>query len=625
MGASIWTQRLIRRGFKLLWKDKKPALVREPVHFPPPAAQERCTVLDQQVEEMLSKDAIEEVSNVSSPGFYSRLFAIPKALGGFRPILDLSPLNAFLRKIKFQMESPAIIRNQIRQGDWASSLDLKDAYFHVKVRKADRKWLRFTWTGRTYQYKVLPFGLSLSPWAFTKLVRDLVTHCRDRSIRLHSYLDDWLVLASRQQSCHSHMTRLRALTSRLGFVIQEEKSEFIPSQEFTFLGILFKTRPMTVQPSQKRLQALRDLLTQLGSLDYSTARKLAAVLGKMESLAPLLPLGRLHKRPLQREFHKRFNQAKEKWSKVILIHPWFNQVTDRWRDEFWLNSVVPIVPPDPKATVFTDASEVGWGAHMGNLTASGNWPLTSPQPHINWLELEAVQNALAEFKDDIPQGQVLIRSDNQTVVALLNHQGGTHAPALSMRAEEIILWAHSQGWNLLAKHIAGSANIMADLLSRPDKIIQTEWTLKHEALEQVWSQEDKPMLDLFATKFSTRLPVYVSPVPDPQALQIDAMEMSWVGIQAYAFPPWSLLQQVVTKIRKDQPRLILIAPFWPSKAWFPDLLSLCHSRPLPLRLKFGDLCQPRSGIPHGNLATLNLHVWRLCGNTCAAGDCLKAL
>ena len=50
----------------------------------------------------------------------------------------------------------------------------KDAYFHIHIRKCDRKWLRFAWKGFIFQYKVLPFGLSLSPWAFTRLVRDLL-------------------------------------------------------------------------------------------------------------------------------------------------------------------------------------------------------------------------------------------------------------------------------------------------------------------------------------------------------------------------------------------------------------------------------------------------------------------
>ena len=616
---------MINRGFRLLWSQERPSLQREPVHFPLPPSPQQATLLDQQVSEMVGKDAIEVVSNPSSPGFYSRLFAIPKASGGFRPILDLSPLNKFLRKVKFRMDSSETIRREVRPNDWASSLDLKDAYFHIKIHPADRKWLRFTWRGMVYQFKVLPFGLSLAPWAFTRVVKDLVAVCRPKKIRLHTYLDDWLILASREATCRSHMSFLRNLASKLGFVIHEEKSDFSPSQEFVYLGMLFKTVPHTVQPSQARISSLVDLIKSTQSKHLVPARQLAAVLGKMESLAPLLPLGRLHKRPLQRAVASSFNQAVDSWNKPVNIQPWFTPSVAQWRVSTWLYTPVPITPPEPLVSIFTDASQKGWGAHMGQLTAHGTWPPAHPPPHINRLELEAVFRALSKFSPNIPPGHILIRSDNQTTVALINNQGGTHAPDLSRRSEQILLWAQSQGWSLSAKHIAGSANIMADLLSRPDKIIQTEWTLCHEALTQIWETWHKPLVDLFATKFSKRLPSYVSPVPDPQALQVDAMEMSWSGLQAYAFPPWSMLHQVAVNARKEGPSLILIAPYWPAKSWFPNLLSLSHCPPVPLRIRNQHLRQPRSGIHHGDVRTLNLHAWNLCGSSCSDEACQRTL
>ena len=572
---------------------------------------------------MLQKGAIEEVFNQSSPGFYSGLFTVPKPSGGFRPILNLSPLNKFLKTVRFKMESAESIRKEVRPGDWACSLDLKDAYFHISMRKADRKWLRFTWRGKVYQHRVLPFGLSLSPWAFTKLVKDLLAVCRKRKMRFHAYLDDWLILAKSEYLCRQHVTFIKKTAEKLGFRINKEKSELSPSQEFTFLGMKFNTRNQTVSPSEQRVQSLQDLLRTLLTKRTTSARTLARVLGKMESLAPLLTLGRLHKRPLQRKVASVFNQTTDSWNTKIVIQPWFLHLTRQWRDRTWLKTPVPTILPDPVATIFTDASEKGWGAHMGDITAEGQWTQSLPSFHINRLELEAVFQALSTMQHSIPKGPLLIRSDNSTVVALINKQGGTHAPALSQRAEEILLWAQDKKWSLAASHIAGSANIMADLLSRPDKIIQTEWTLTHNALEQIWTKWEKPLLDLFATKFSKRLPVYVSPVQDPQALQVDAMDMSWENLTAYAFPPWSILQKVLEKAKKEQPNLILIAPFWPTKSWFPKLLSLSHEAPLRLNISNKDLVQPRSGIQHGNVTTLSLHAWALCGNTCKGEECQK--
>ena len=572
---------------------------------------------------MLAKGAIELVSNPSSPGFYSRIFTIPKASGGCRPILDLSPLNKFLRKIRFKMNSPQVIRKEVLPEDWACSLDLKDAYYHIQIRKGDRKWLRFSWGGHIFQYRVLPFGLSLSPWAFTRLVRDLLQVCRTQKTRLHTYIDDWLVLASNRATCQNQTQSLKSLACKLGFVVNEEKSDLTPSQEFTYLGMVFNTREQTICPTQARRTAITELLQSLLSYQQSPARRLNKAIGMMESLSPLLQLGRVHKRPLQRELSRRFNQAKDSWNKQIQTSQWLRQAVSQWLDPVWINSPVPMNPPTPSATIFTDASEKGWGAHMDSHTAQGKWQPQAQPRHINNLELEAVYNALVAFQAEIPNGTILVRSDNSTVVALINKQGGTRAPTLSKRAEEIILWAHSKGWSLAAKHIAGSANIMADLLSRPDKIIQTEWSIAHHALERIWSTWDKPLLDLFATKFSKRLPLYVSPVPDPQATHIDALGMDWSNLQAYAFPPWSILPAVLEKARREGPRLILVAPFWPAKPWFPTLTNLSHGAPIDLRLRNKDVVQPRSRITHGNAATLNLHAWLLCGSSCAETSCLK--
>ena len=43
---------------------------------------------------MLAKDALEIVLDLG-PGFYSRLFLVEKATGGWRPVIDLSHLNGF--------------------------------------------------------------------------------------------------------------------------------------------------------------------------------------------------------------------------------------------------------------------------------------------------------------------------------------------------------------------------------------------------------------------------------------------------------------------------------------------------------------------------------------------------
>ena len=104
-----------------------------------------------------------------SPGFYSTLFLVEKASGGWRPVIDLSPLIGFLIHTRFQMETMATVLTSIRKGDFMASIDLSDAYFQVPIHKDSRKFLRFSLGGAVYQFKVLCFGLATAPQVFTRV------------------------------------------------------------------------------------------------------------------------------------------------------------------------------------------------------------------------------------------------------------------------------------------------------------------------------------------------------------------------------------------------------------------------------------------------------------------------
>ena len=119
-----------------------------------------------------------EVCDGMSPavtvGFYSRIFLVHKKDGGFRPVFDLKALNAFVVKEKFKLTTPQVVTNALHKGDWAVSIDLKDAYFHVPIHVRSRRLLRFALTMddelRIFQFRALPFGLTSAPRVFTKVI-----------------------------------------------------------------------------------------------------------------------------------------------------------------------------------------------------------------------------------------------------------------------------------------------------------------------------------------------------------------------------------------------------------------------------------------------------------------------
>ncbi len=197
-GPSRWLLRTIRLGYAIQFARRPPKF--RGVHFTSVKAVD-APVLCAEIAVLLAKDAIEPVPPADMrSGFYSPYFIVPKKSGGLRPILDLRVLNRALHKLPFRMLTQKRIFGCVRPLDWFAAIDLKDSYFHVSILPRHRPFLRFAFEGRAYQYKVLPFGLSLSPRVFTKVAEAALVPLRERGVRILNYLDDWLILAqSREQ------------------------------------------------------------------------------------------------------------------------------------------------------------------------------------------------------------------------------------------------------------------------------------------------------------------------------------------------------------------------------------------------------------------------------------------
>ena len=196
-GASPQVVTTLREGYSLPFREKPP-LTRHPPIISGYQSIEKNLALHQAVQDLLYKHAIVEVHKRKSLGFYSRIFLVPKKTGGWRPVIDLSHLNSFLQVERFKMETPESVRSQLQQGEWVTSLDLKDAYLHVPIHKQHQKYLRFAIGDKIYQFCALPFGLATAPREFTLVTKELRTMEKKVALLLHLYLDDW---TSRAISC----------------------------------------------------------------------------------------------------------------------------------------------------------------------------------------------------------------------------------------------------------------------------------------------------------------------------------------------------------------------------------------------------------------------------------------
>ncbi|VDI57640.1 Hypothetical predicted protein [Mytilus galloprovincialis] len=539
---------IIRGGLTLQFKNPPP-LSAVPISLSHTQDPVKCQLLSVEVDTMLQKAAIEEVSILTlSPGFYSRLFLVPKKTGGMRPVIDLSILNKFLIVPHFQNGNKQIHQASILPGMWTTSLIFQTRISTFPFPKTYRKYLRFVWNNKVFQFKALPFGLSTAPLAFTKIMQAAIAHLHSLSIQIHSYLDDSLL----KEFCP---IKLRVQTDlvincflSLGFLISWKKSEIIPSQDFVFLGEHFLTSVGLVLPPEEKFTKTMSENTFILTGQSVTARQFLQLLGLLNSLADVIPLGRLHIRPLQFYLHKLWIAASQEWEALIPItQPLFPHL------QWWLvrENVMRglcLFPQVPSLTLFTDASTLGWGAYLEGLTISGVWSPDLLEEHINVLEMKAVLFALNHFQMSLKNQSVILATDNTTVVAYLKNQGGTHSPSLYQIARDILLLCFQLQVHLVVRHIAGHLNILADTLSRSLAPVNTEWELLQVVFKAVTLHWGSPQIDLFATSLNHKLLTFVSPVPDPKSFAVDAMSLSWKGMFGYAFPPFRFLSPVLQKI-----------------------------------------------------------------------------
>ena len=110
--------------------------------------------------------------------------------------------------------------------------------------------------------------------------------------------------------------------------------------------------------------------------------------------------------------------------------PWTGTISahlDWWQNPTNVMKGADLHPKGHSIQLFTDTSNEGWGAHLEQTSTKGLWSDREKRLHINVLELKAVSLALQRFKDQCQNQTVLVATDNSTIVAYINKQGGTHS------------------------------------------------------------------------------------------------------------------------------------------------------------------------------------------------------
>ena len=319
-----------------------------------------------EVDTLLEKGAIEIVpKNQIREGFYSTFFLVQKKNGEMRPIINLKPLNRYMVKQHFKMDTLAKVLNLVKPGDYAISFDLKDAYLHIPIHETNKKFLRFCINQKCYQFTTLCFGPTQAPRVFTKIITVVAAYLRMQNVRLASYLDDWLVVNIMRKMLLSDREKTLNLLVQLGFIINLKKSSLVPKQVIIYIGNLFDFNQGLVMPTQERINKLEKAVNVMLQGKISAFHYLH-LLGLMASCIQIIPNARLYMRPLQLHLLAHWKPTSRDMHIQIPITPHLIGHLKWWLNRANTLQGRSLLQRSTNVTITTDSSKIGYGGHMND-------------------------------------------------------------------------------------------------------------------------------------------------------------------------------------------------------------------------------------------------------------------
>ena len=568
---------IVQNGLKLNFSAKAP----EKGSFEYKRARNETKVIDEEVERLLEKQVISACGEKTGD-YFSSLFTREKKNGSYRTILNLKYLNEECKTHHFKMESLKQAIHMIRPGAYLASIDIKDAFYSVPIHPSHKKYLKFMWKAKPYQFEAMPNGYLDAMRIFAKLMKPVFSTLRKMGFVSILYVDDTLLYGDTFAECKENVRATLEMLQDLGFIVHSEKSVFEPTQHIVFLGFEFDTVAMTITLTKEKKNKILKLANDILRKDQVSIRYVSKFLGNLTSSFDGVPLGKMYYRHIEFDKTVSLKLAKGDYEAMCFLSiEALNEIA------WWIENIPTAfgrikTTPGIDYVIHTDASNEGWGASDGVYPdINGRWTLGEQMLHINALELKAIKLALHSY---LPLNEdakhIRIKSDNTTAISYINKKGGTHNMTLNDMAVDIWEYCIDMGMHISAAHIPGVHNVLADTASR-EFIDSAEWAIPHKYFNKITRRFGIPEIDLFASRLNNKLPTYASWKPDPQSSAIDAMSIPWSNKFIYLFPPFSMMWPILSKIEEDRVlKAIIVIPDWSTQSWYPRLQKKLLLQPM---------------------------------------------
>jgi hypothetical protein len=584
--------------------------------------------VDSEIASLLKVGSVERVTHLRDQPEEVRVIApltVATQDGGKKRLCwNGRPTNVGLDAQRFKMEHVQTVARMLRPGDVMMTCDLKAGYHQVPCTQWFSKFLCFEWCGEVYRWKVMPFGLSTAPRAFTKLVRALIKKWRAAGIRCSNFIDDFIWVMRPHEAAEIRQAVLQDFRA-LGLYLSVQKCMLQPGTMVQYLGVLICTapEPHLRMPSGKIVK-LRDSLRRIllkaqaakgvevgapppkqiqqqteqgeseiqveGSGVRLTGRVLARLLGMLQFFRVAVPLVAVFTKALY-QCMRDLQLDESGWVNFddsVLLSPhalgecafWYNNVK-RWNG-------FTLKPRTVSRVLYTDGSGYGYAGVLHRVQhrkmepalewSSGVWEQQASTASV-FTELQGLWRALVAAGSSLLGQTVLHRTDSISTYWVLRN-GGSRSERLNIIARRVAVYCAVFNIHLAMEYVGSGVIIKsgADALSRASD--ETECMLETGVYSRLWRLFGGWEVDRFASGGSAqtdldsgkRLP-YWSLYADGAAEGIDSLSASWAGRRNYAFPPVKLVGQTLELILEQRVTTVIIAPKWESQWWWPMLVQ----------------------------------------------------
>ena len=180
------------------------------------------------------------------------LFA-KKADGSLRLCIDYRQLNSITIKDRYPLPRSDELFDQLHGAKYFTSLDLWSGYHQTRIHPDDIHKTSFKTRFGSYEFLVLPFGLTNAPSAFMRLMHDVLRPYIDKFVVV--YLDDVLIYSKDEQSHLDHVRAVLQAFDAANLKAKISKCSFAQAST-RFLGYLVS--PSGLSPDPKKVASVTD-------------------------------------------------------------------------------------------------------------------------------------------------------------------------------------------------------------------------------------------------------------------------------------------------------------------------------------------------------------------------------